>query len=85
MRREMQWLAMHGSAPSRVFRLPREERKRHLIETGINDCFRRSMNGTALRSRWTNMRDIVRIRHFSRAELPVRVEMEVKVSPLAAL
>ena len=47
-----------------------------LIEDRINDCFRRSMNGSALDPAGPDMRDIVAYFAFLSTGLPVGVEME---------
>ena len=47
-----------------------------LIEDRINDCFRRSMNGTALAPAGRDMRDIVTYLAFLSSGMPVGVEME---------
>jgi thiosulfate dehydrogenase len=47
-----------------------------LIEDRINDCFRRSMNGTALAPTGRDMRDIVTYLAFLSSGIPVGVEME---------
>lgn len=47
-----------------------------LIEDRINDCFRRSMNGRALRPDGRDMRDIVSYFAFLSSGLPVGAEME---------
>jgi thiosulfate dehydrogenase len=47
-----------------------------LIEDRINDCFRRSMNGTALNPAGRDMRDIVTYLAFLSSGMPVGVEME---------
>jgi thiosulfate dehydrogenase len=47
-----------------------------LIEDRINDCFRRSMNGTALAPAGRDMRDIVTYLAFLSSGMPIGVEME---------
>jgi thiosulfate dehydrogenase len=47
-----------------------------LIEDRINDCFRRSMNGTALAPAGQDMRDIVTYLAFLSSGMPVGAEME---------
>jgi len=47
-----------------------------LIEDRINDCFRRSMNGTALAPAGRDMRDIVTYFAFLSSGMPVGAEME---------
>jgi thiosulfate dehydrogenase len=47
-----------------------------LIEDRINDCFRRSMNGTALTPAGRDMRDIVTYLAFLSSGMPVGVEMD---------
>jgi len=47
-----------------------------LIEDRINDCFRRSMNGSALAPGGRDMRDIVTYFAFLSSGMPVGVEME---------
>jgi thiosulfate dehydrogenase len=47
-----------------------------LIEDRINDCFRRSMNGTALSPAGRDMRDIVTYLAFLSSGIPVGAEME---------
>ncbi|MGZ3331182.1 MAG: c-type cytochrome [Gemmatimonadaceae bacterium] len=47
-----------------------------LIEDRINDCFRRSMNGTALAPAGRDMRDIVTYLAFLSTGMPVGVEMD---------
>jgi thiosulfate dehydrogenase len=47
-----------------------------LIEDRVNDCFRRSMNGTALAPAGRDMRDIVTYLAFLSSGMPVGAEME---------
>ena len=47
-----------------------------LIEDRINDCFRRSMNGSALAPAGRDMRDIVTYFAFLSSGMPVGVEMD---------
>jgi thiosulfate dehydrogenase len=47
-----------------------------LIEDRINDCFRRSMNGTALAPAGRDMRDMVTYLAFLSSGMPVGAEME---------